>query len=86
MAIETDYDNMLRQAPMAAHDLLNSSIYELDKILGQGEALKNPELLIAVFKTASREFNNGVLAVAIQEASQRLAGAIELAAARLASD
>ncbi|ATH02979.1 hypothetical protein CJU24_14980 [Pseudomonas aeruginosa] len=79
MAIETSYDNMLRQAPMAVHDILNAVITDIDSLLGGGYAKEHPDLVAACVKAATSEFNNSAMIVAIQEASERVAGALELA-------
>jgi len=40
--IEADYDTLLRQATMTAHDYLLHAIADIDKVLGKGYAKDHP--------------------------------------------
>ncbi|ARC79589.1 MULTISPECIES: hypothetical protein [Pseudomonas aeruginosa group] len=79
MAIHISYEEMLRQSPMAVHDILLHTVSNIDAILGDGYAKEHPDLIAACVAAATAEFNNGSMIVAIQEASERVAGALELA-------
>lgn len=76
MAITADYTTLLNQAPKTAHDYLLEAKDSIDKIFGQGYAAKNPELVSAFIKTAGQDFNAAILAVAIQEASDKIESAL----------
>jgi hypothetical protein len=86
MAIEIGYSEMLRQLPMAVHDILLHTVSNIDKILGEGYAEAHPELIAACVSAATSEFNNGSMIVAIQEASDKIASALEDVARSLTSD
>lgn len=86
MAIEISYQEMLRQSPMAVHDILLHTVSNIDKILGEGYAEAHPELIAACVSAATSEFNNGSMIVAIQEASDKIASALEDVARSLTSD
>lgn len=86
MAIEIGYSEMLRQSPMAVHDILLHTVSNIDKILGEGYAEAHPELIAACVSAATSEFNNGSMIVAIQETSDKIASALEDVARSLNSD
>ncbi|WP_236225345.1 hypothetical protein [Pseudomonas pseudonitroreducens] len=80
MAIKiTDYDEMLRQAPDAVHSILFRTVGNIDDVFGKGYAKEHPDLVAECVKAAMNEFNNATTTIALQEASERIAGAIELA-------
>lgn len=86
MAIETDYDSMLRQSPMAVHDILLHTVSNIDDILGEGYAKAHPELIAACVNAATAEFNNSAMIVAIQEASSKVLNGLELVARGLSEE
>jgi hypothetical protein len=68
--IEADYDTLLRQATMTAHDYLLHAIADIDKVLGKGYAKDPPELIAAYMQTP-----RGILAPAAwqRRSARRLA-------------
>jgi hypothetical protein len=86
MAIEIGYDAMLRQSPMAVHDILLNTVINIDKVLGDGYSQKHPELVAACVTAATSEFNNSSMIVAIQEATEKVSAALEEVARSLSSE
>lgn len=76
MAITTDYTNLVEQASGTASDYLFAAKKKIDQAFGDGYAAKNPELVAAFIKTAGQDFNAAVLAIAIQEASDKIESAL----------
>jgi hypothetical protein len=84
--IEADYDTLLRQATMTAHDYMLHAVADIDKLLGKGYAKDHPELIAAYMQTAARDFGAGCLAKEISEAAGDLAGAISGLSESMRSD
>ena len=76
MAITTDYTTLVDQASGTAGDYLFAAKKKIDQTFGEGYASKHPELVAAFIKTAGQDFNTAVLAVAIQEASEKIESAL----------
>lgn len=76
MAITADYTTLMNQASMTANDYLLEAKEKIDRTFGEGYAANNPELVAAFIKTAGQDYNAAILAVAIQEASDKIESAI----------
>lgn len=76
MAITANYTTLLDQASGTADTYLREAVHNIDRALGDGYAAKHPELIAAMIRTASSDFNTSALIVAIQEASAELAEAL----------
>ncbi len=76
MAITADYTTLMEQASMTANSYLLEAKEKVDRAFGAGYAAKNPELVAAFIKAAGQDFNTAVLAIAIQEASDKLDSAL----------
>lgn len=77
MAITASYDTLLRQAPDTAETYLRAAKTRIDEVFGKDFAKNNPALVAAFITACSADLNNAVLTVAIQEASDRIAAAME---------
>lgn len=80
MAITADYTTLMEQASMTANSYLLEAKERIDKAFGDGYAAKNPDLVSAFMKTAGHDFNTAVLAIAIQEASDKIDSALNAVA------
>ena len=76
MAITANYQTLLGQASGTADTYLREAIHNIDRALGDGYAAKHSELVAAMIRTASSDFNTSALIIAIQEASVELAEAM----------
>lgn len=83
MAIQTDYDNLVGQASNTAADYMAAAKKHIDRTFGDGYALKHPELVAAFMKSAGEDFNTAVLAIAVQEASDKIESALHAIADRM---
>ena len=79
MSIDANYTNLMNQAPDTVDVYLDGAITSIDKRFGKGYAAEHPELVAAFIKSAAADFNNASMIIAVQEASERIAGALELA-------
>jgi ABC-type taurine transport system substrate-binding protein len=76
MAITADYGTLVGQASKTVSDYLWDAKDSIDKVFGKGYAEKHPELVAAFIKASADDFNTAVLAVAIQEASDKVESAL----------
>lgn len=76
MTITADNITLMNQASMTANDYLLEAKEKIDRIFGEGYAAKTPELVAAFIKTAGQDYNAAILAVAIQEASEKIESAL----------
>lgn len=82
MAITTDYDTLVGQASGTAFDYMVEAKKNIDRTFGEGYAVKHPELVAAFMKTAGEDYNTAVLAIAVQEASDKIESALHAIAER----
>jgi hypothetical protein len=83
--ITADYDTLLRQASMTAHDYMMNAKSDIDEMFGAGYAAKHPELVAAYMQTAARDLHTSTIAKEIGGAIETLAEQIGSAASELPS-
>ena len=76
VAISADTDTLMRQAPATAAEYLREAVRAIDKQFEDGYASKHPELVATLIDVSAKDFNNAILIVAIQEASEKIAEAL----------
>ena len=81
-SIEADFDTLMRQASMTAHDYMLSARNSIDKLFGEGYAAEHPELVAAFMTTAASDFQTAALGKLIPPALAAIANAIEAQALR----
>ena len=77
MSITGNYETLMRQAPDTADVYLRAAIRNIDSVFGEGYASKHPELVAAMVNASGADFNTSAFIVALQEASTRIADALE---------
>ena len=60
--ISANFNELLKQASMTAHDYLCEAVDRIDRILGDGAARKHPELIAAFMQTAALDLGFATLA------------------------
>lgn len=83
MAVRADYDTLSQLAAGTAFDHLVEAKKSIDRAFGEGYAANNPELVAAFMKSAGEGYNTSVLAVAVQEASEKIESALHAVADRI---
>ena len=77
MRITADYTNLMQQAPMTAQSYMIKAVKYIDEVFGSGYAKQHPDLVADFMKVSGQDFTVSCLVVAIQEASDRIGGALE---------
>jgi hypothetical protein len=75
--ITADYTTLMRQAPATAQVYMTEAVKCIDQQFGSGYAKQHPDLVAAFMKVSSEDFYIGSLGVAIQDASDKIAGALQ---------
>ncbi len=75
--ITADYNRLLDDAPATAYRYMHKAVDYIDNLFGDGYAKQHPDLVAAFMKVSGQDFTAATLAVAIQEASDKIAGALE---------
>jgi hypothetical protein len=83
--ITGNYDTLLRQAPMTVSEYLREVMQEIDSRCGEGYAKKNPEMVCRLVEVAAGDYETSAKIVALQEAVERLCGALSEAVEALSS-
>jgi hypothetical protein len=65
-------DTALRQAMSTASTYMNDAIYQIDQVLGDGYAKKNPALIAAYMKSATEDMKTSVLFDSLYEIASGL--------------
>jgi molybdopterin biosynthesis enzyme MoaB len=77
MAISGSYDELTLSAAASTDDFLAAAVRSIDKQMGAGFAKDHPELVAAFLSTASAEYRNAALIVAIQESTKSVATSLK---------
>lgn len=76
MAIHPDYNELVEIASRTAFDYMAAAKQNIDRAFGEGYAAAHPELVAAYMKSAGEDYNTAVMAVAVQEASDKIESAL----------
>ncbi|WP_313048078.1 hypothetical protein [Pseudomonas soli] len=82
MAIHPDYNELVEIASRTAFDYMVAAKKNIDRTFGEGYAAAHPELVAAFMKSAGEDYNTAVMAVAVQEASDKIESALHAIADR----
>jgi hypothetical protein len=74
--ITADFETLLKQAPMTAHDYFHSAVRTIDESFGEGYAAKHPELVGAYMKTCAADLHTSTMAQQVSNALHAIANAI----------
>jgi hypothetical protein len=75
--IEADYDTLVKQAGMTADSYFDKAIESLTIRFGKNYTADHPELIIAYTTICTADYSCSVMAVALQDAADILANAIQ---------